>query len=292
MAIFTSADRQRLQSIVRYLSNGGAGGRLDQSSADELAKIFGGYCNFRCACGNFQQQLKHSPALTLLRVLICADEGIVIPGAAVVEPIAALSASSLLCDYGILAGTTVTNTGPTVITGDLGLSPGSSVTGFPPGVVTGETHIADSEAAQAQIELTAAYLEAESRTTPTPTVVGPQVGSQTLTPGIYKSLSNLEVTSGDLILDAQGNPNGIFLFQAATMLVVTRNIILIGGAQARNIIWQVGSSATLGTGAIFQGSILALTSITAFTGASVAGRLLARNGAVTLDTNAVVVQPC
>lgn len=292
MAIFTSDDRQRLQRIVRYLSNGGAGGRLDQTSADDLAKIFGGYCNFRCACGNFQQQLKHSPALTLLQVLLCADEGIVIPGAPVVEPIFDPATFGLLCGYGILAGTTVTNTGPTVISGDLGLSPGSSVTGFPPGVVLGETHITDAEAAEAQIQLTAAYLEAESRSTPTPTIVAGNIGSQTLTPGIYKSLSSLEVVSGDLILDAQGNPNAVFLFQAASTLTVVRNIILVGGAEARNVIWQVGSSATLGTGAIFQGSVLALTSITAFTGASVAGRLLARNGAITLDTNAVAVQPC
>lgn len=289
MAVLTFAERERLIWVTQYIERSGGGGRyLDTKAADELAKIFGGSCGFKCACGNFQQALKNAPVLTLLKVLSCETEGLVVPGDVIVAPIDL----GLLCSYGILAGTTVTNTGPTIISGDLGLSPGSSVTGFPPGTVLGETHITDAEAAEAQIQLTAAYLEAESRVTPTPTIIQGDIGGQTFTPGIYKAFASLEVIADDIILDAQGNPNAVFLFQVGSALTLNRNTILVGGAQARNIIWQVGSSATLNSGALVKGSILALTSITAVTGATVEGRLLARNGAVTLDSNVVVVQPC
>lgn len=192
-------------------------------------------------------------------------------------------------DFAILAGSTVTNTGNSVVDGDLGLSPGTSVTGFPPGIVNGTQHVTDAEAAQAQLDLTAAYLDLEARTGGT--IVAGNIGGQTLAPGIYKSTSTLAVSSGELTLDAGGNADAVFIFQIASTLDLTpgRQIILAGGAQARNIFWQVGSSATLDTTSIFKGSILALTSITVNTGANVEGRLLARNGAVTLDTNAVVV---
>lgn len=198
-----------------------------------------------------------------------------------------LTAEVLAAEFAILAGTTVTNTGPTVIDGDLGLSPGTSVTGFPPGIVNGTQHITDSAAAQAQLDLTADYLALEGLAGAT-SVAG-NLGGQTLIPGIYKSTSFLEISSGELTLDGQGNANATFIFQIASTLTVTtgRQVILTGGAQAKNVFWQVGSSATLQGGSVFKGSILALTSITAQTGASVDGKLLARNGAVTLDTNAV-----
>lgn len=189
--------------------------------------------------------------------------------------------------FGILAGETVTNTGFSVIDGDLGLSPGTSVTGFPPGIVLGTQHITDAAAAQAQLDLTAAYLDAEGRTGAT--IVAGNIGGQTLAPGLYKSTSSLAVSSGDLTLS--GDANDIWIFQIASTLTLTpgRQIILAGGALASNIFWQVGSSATLDTTSIFKGTIMALTSISALTGATVDGRLLARNGAVTLDTNAVTV---
>lgn len=196
--------------------------------------------------------------------------------------------------FAILAGSTVTNTGNSVVDGDLGLSPGTSVTGFfdidaGPGIVNGAFHITDAAAAQAQLDLTAAYLEAEGRTGGT--IVAGNIGGQTLSPGIYKSTSSLAVSSGELTLDAGGNADAVFLFQIASTLDLTpgRQIILAGGAQAQNIFWQVGSSATLDTTSIFKGTIMALTSITVNTGADVEGRLLARNGAVTLDTNTVAV---
>jgi hypothetical protein len=196
--------------------------------------------------------------------------------------------------FAILAGSTVTNTGNSVVDGDLGLSPGTSVTGFfdidaGPGILNGTFHITDGAAAQAQLDLTALYLDLEGRTGAT-TVAG-NIGGQTLSPGIYKSTSTLAVSSGELTLDGGGDTGAIFIFQIASTLDLTpgRQIILTGGAQAKNVFWQVGSSATLDTTSVFKGTIMALTSITVNTGADVEGRLLARNGAVTLDDNAVVV---
>jgi Ice-binding-like len=194
--------------------------------------------------------------------------------------------------FAVLAGTTVTNTGPSAIVGDLGVSPGSAVTGFPPGVVTGGTiHAADAVAAGAQTDLTTAYNDAAGRT-PTASV-GPFIGNgQTLVSGVYNASSSLEV-GGALTLDAQGDPSAVFIFQAGSTLVTdsASNIVLANGALACNVFWQVGSSATLGTGSTFSGNILALTSITVTTGDTVTGSALARNGAVTLDDDTVTAPP-
>jgi hypothetical protein len=188
--------------------------------------------------------------------------------------------------FAVLAASTVTNTGVSAIAGDLGLSPGISVTGFPPGMLAGTLHVTDPTAAQAQLDLTAAYNDAAGRTLGAIALAG-NLGGMTLAPGLYKSTSSLEISSGDLTLDAQGDANAVYIFEMASTLVTTtgRKVILAGGAQAANIIWQVGSSATLGTYSVFKGNILAMASITVTTGASVEGRLLARTGAVTLDSN-------
>jgi hypothetical protein len=190
--------------------------------------------------------------------------------------------------FAVLGGSTITNTGLSIVTGDLGLSPGTAITGFPPGTVNGATHAADPIAAQAQLDLTAAYNDAAGRTTGAITVAG-NLGGQTLTPGLYKSASTLEISSGDLTLDAQGDANAVFIFQMGTTLTTTvgRLVILSGGAKAANIFWQVGSSATLGSNSVLKGNILALASITAASGAVVDGRLLARTAAITLNANAV-----
>src|SRR5438094_58285 len=190
--------------------------------------------------------------------------------------------------FAVLAGSTVTSTGATRVNGDLGLSPGTAVTGFPPGTVNGTIHAGDPAAAQAQLALTTAYNNAAGRTVGAITIAG-NLGGRTLTPGLYKSTSSLEISSGDLTLDAQGDANAVFIFQMASTLTTTsaRQVILSGGAKAANVFWQVGSSATLGTGSVFKGNILALASITVTTGAAVEGRLLARTGAVTLDSNII-----
>ncbi len=195
-------------------------------------------------------------------------------------------------NFAVLGGSTVTNTGPTVVRGDLGLSPGTAVTGFPPGqVLDGMTHVADAEAAQAQADLVLAYDDAASR--PADASISGDLGGTTLPAGVYTSASSIGLT-GDLTLDAQGDPNAVFIFQAGSDLTVGSGsrVLLQGGAQACNVFWQVGSSATIGTGSAFVGNILALTSITLTTSATLDGRALSRNGAVTLDTNNVARSLC
>src|SRR3990167_3735885 len=194
--------------------------------------------------------------------------------------------------YAVLGGSTVTNTGSTIVNGDLGLSPGTSVTGFPPGTVNGVQHVTDAAAAQAQADLVTAYDAASGQATAV-TIISGDLGGQTLVPGIYKSTSALGLT-GTVTLDAQGNPDSVFLFQVGSALTTASasRVLLINNAQACNIFWQVGSSATLGTNSSFAGTILASASVTVNTGASVDGRVLARNGAVTLDTNPVSRPTC
>ncbi len=190
--------------------------------------------------------------------------------------------------FAVLAGSTVTSAGATTVNGDLGVSPGTAVAGFPPGLVNGTTHSGDSAAAQAELDLTTAYNDAAGRTVGAVTVAG-NLGGLTLTPGLYKSTSSLEISSGDLTLDAQGNANAVFIFQMASTLTTTsgRQVILSGGAKAANIFWQVGSSATFGTTSVFKGTVMADQSITLNNGATLDGRALARIGAVTMDSNIV-----
>jgi hypothetical protein len=190
--------------------------------------------------------------------------------------------------FAVLAGSTVTNIGGTTVTGDLGVSPGTAVTGFPPGTVVGTIHAGDSTGAGAIANLTIAYNDAAGRTL-CPTTVAGNLGGLTLTPGLYKSTSGLEISSGDLTLDAQGDVNAVFIFQMASTLTTATglHVILAGGAKASNVFWQVGSSATLGTNSAFVGTIMADQSISLNTGATLDGRALARIGAVTLDTNSV-----
>jgi Ice-binding-like len=194
-------------------------------------------------------------------------------------------------NFGILAGSTVTNTGATMITGNVGVSPGSAITGFPPGTVTGSIHSADATAVQAQADLTTAYNFALGEAV-THDLTGQNLGGLTLTPGVYHFASSAQMT-GTLTLNGLGNANATFVFQIGSTLITASGASMVAenGAQAANIFWQVGSSATLGTNSVLIGNILALTSITETTGAVVAGRLLARNGAVTLDTNTDTYPP-
>jgi hypothetical protein len=194
--------------------------------------------------------------------------------------------------FAVLAGSTVTNTGPSVITGDLGVNPGAAVTGFPPGTVTaGTMHAADAVASQAEGDLVTAYNDAAGRSSTA--TISADLAGRTLTPGVYTSASALGL-SGDLTLDARGDPDAVFVFQAGSTLTAgsASRVLLVGGAQPCNVFWQVGSSATIGTSSAFAGNILALTSISLTTGATLNGRALARNGAVTLDTNTVTRAAC
>jgi hypothetical protein len=195
--------------------------------------------------------------------------------------------------FAVLGGSTVTNTGSSTITGDLGVSPGSAVTGFPPGLVmSGTIHAADAVALAAQNSVTTAYNSLASQPC-TQDLTGQDLGGQTLTPGVYCFSSSAQLT-GTLTLNAQGNGNAVFIFKIGSTLTTasSSSIVLINGGSLCNVFWQVGSSATLGTATSFAGNILALTSITLTTSARVTGRTLARNGAVTLDTNTVAANAC
>jgi hypothetical protein len=190
--------------------------------------------------------------------------------------------------FGVLAGSTVTNTGPSVVTGNLGVWPGTAVSGFPPGLVGGTIHAGDATAAQAQRDLTTAYNQAMGLT-PTSTLTGTNLGGLVLTPGVYFFASSAQLT-GTLTLNNLGNPNALFVFQIGSTLTTASgsSVIFTSSLADRNVFWQVGSSATLGTTTGFEGNILALTSITLNTGASIGcGSALARNGAVTLDSNVI-----
>jgi hypothetical protein len=193
--------------------------------------------------------------------------------------------------FAVLANSTVTNTGPSTVNGDLGVSPGTAVTGFPPGTVNGRIHAADAVAGQAQSDLTTAYNDAAGRTPPVS--VSGDLGGLTLTPGVYKSASSLGLT-GALTLNAQGDPNAVFIFQVGSTLTTASGsqMNLINGAQPCNVFWQIGSSATLGTSSVFVGNILALTSISINDSVTVAGRALARNGAVTLINDTITAAKC
>jgi cytoskeletal protein CcmA (bactofilin family) len=190
--------------------------------------------------------------------------------------------------FGVLANTDVTNTGTTTITGDLGVSPGTTVTGFPPGTVSGSIHTNDAAAISAQTALAAAIADVAGRSAGLITVSG-NLGSLTLAPGLYNSTSALTI-SGPLTLNAVGDTNAVFIIRTASTLTTAAGseVILTGGAQASNVYWLVGSTATLGANSEFQGNILADNGITLNTGARVDGRLLTQNGGVTLDDNVIV----
>jgi hypothetical protein len=197
-------------------------------------------------------------------------------------------------NYSVLGGSRVTNTGDSVLAQSLGLSPGTSVTGFPPGQVVAPGTIGiDAAAAQAQLDLTLAYVDAANR--PVDATTTADLVDLVLQPGVYAGpdKSPLSLT-GPLVLDAGGDSSAVWIFQTDSTLITASGstVSLINGAQACNVFWQVGSSATLGTGSSFVGNLMALTAITVTQGVTVSGRVLARNDAVTLDDDTFTVPSC
>jgi hypothetical protein len=193
--------------------------------------------------------------------------------------------------FSVLAGAGITNTGPTTVAGDIGTFPTTSISGLGSMTVGGANHAGDAVTQHAKADLVTAYNTAASNGPTNP--VTADLAGLTLLPGVYNSASSMGL-SGALTLNAQGNPDSVFVFQIGSAFTSASGsrINLINGAQACNVFWQVGSSATLGTGSTFIGTILALTSITVTTGVTIDGRVLARNGAVTLDTDTITTARC
>lgn len=188
-------------------------------------------------------------------------------------------------NFGVLAGQSVTNSGASTINANLGIWPGNTLTGAP--TVMGTTQLGNANAQAAQGALTVAFNDAAGRAAHS-TIAG-DIGGRTLAPGVYKSTSSLEITTADVTLDAQGNTDANFIFQIASSFTVAvgRHVILSGGAQASRITWQVGSSATIESNSHVEGNVIALTTVSMGTGATLNGRALARNGSVTLLANTI-----
>jgi len=225
-----------------------------------------------------------------------AGAAILATGMAILTPTAAHAVATspplgAAAGFAVLGATTVTNTGPSVVTGDLGVSPGAAVVGFPPGTVVGTVYAGIPPATQAQADVGTAYAFAAGEPCDT-NLSGLDLGGMTLPPGVYCFDSSAQLT-GTLSLDAQGNPNAAWLFQVTSSLTTASNsaVVLVNGGATpcnnNNVTWQVGSSATVGAGTSFVGNILANTSITLNTGANSTGSLYAHTGAVTMDTNNV-----
>jgi hypothetical protein len=212
-----------------------------------------------------------------------------VPVAAQAAPVNLATATPFV----VLGGATVTNTGPSVLNGDLGVAPGTALPGFGlPAVVNGATHANDAVANQAQADLATAYDVAAAEPL-TANLSGTNLGNRTLTAGAYRYTSDAQLT-GALTLDAQGDPNAQFVFQIASALTTASasSVVLINGASPCNVFWQVGTSATLGSTTAFQGNLMALASISLNNAATVVGRVLARNGQVSLINNGLTAPGC
>jgi hypothetical protein len=215
--------------------------------------------------------------------------------AATAAPVAAQTPVNLATasPFVVLGGSTVTNTGPSVLNGALGVAPGTALVGFgSPAVVNGATHDNDAVASQAQADLTTAYTVAAAAA-PATDLSNTDLGNRTLIAGAYRYTSAAQLT-GVLTLDAQNNPNAQFVFAITSALTTASasSVVLINGASPCNVFWQVGSSATLGSTTAFQGNLMALTSISLANAATVRGRLLARNGQVSLINNVIDGSMC
>jgi hypothetical protein len=230
--------------------------------------------------------MKHSRSRTALAALAVTLTVVVsAQAAATAVPLATTES------FSVLAGAGITNTGPTTVSRDLGTFPTTSIAGLGTMTVGGTNHAGDAVSQQAKTDLATAYDIAATEGPTNP--ITADLGGHTLLPGVYNSASSMGLT-GALTLNAQGNPDAVFVFQVASAFTSASGSVvsLINGAQACNVYWQIGSSATLGTGSSFVGTILALSSVTVTTGVTIDGRVLARNGAVTLDTDTITDARC
>ena len=230
-------------------------------------------------------------SLRRLAVVAVASSALVVAGASMssAEPLPVPLGTA--ASFVVLAGTGVTATGANTLNGDIGSHPNTSITGVGTITINGTNHGGDGVTQGAKADLVNAYLNAESQGPTLP--IAADLAGLTLTSGVYNSASQVLLT-GALTLNAEGNEDAVFVFQAGSDLIVGSGaaVVLTNGAQACNVYWQVGSSATLGSSASFNGTILALTSITFDPGVTVRGRALARNGNVVLNNTTILDSGC
>lgn len=193
-------------------------------------------------------------------------------------------------NYALLSALYIKNNGATSILGDMGISPGSTIEGFPPATFSGNMQKKTVLSSQAQKDLEVVYNDVIARRSTDAVELSGNIGGLTLTPGLYYSKSSLEMSSGDLTFDAQGNPDAIFIIQIASSLSVIndRKMVLKGNASAANIFWQVGGSAAFGTASTIRGTFIVMESITFYNGATLIGKALARKGGIVLAANTIV----
>jgi hypothetical protein len=235
-------------------------------------------------------QLRHSVRIGIA-LTAALFVGAILPVAVQAAPVNLGTAAPFVA----LGGSTVTNTGPSVLNGDLGVSPGTALVGFGlPATVNGATHANTAVAAQAQSDLTAAYLVAEEEPVPPANdLTGTDLGNRTLAAGAYGYTSSAQLT-GTLTLDAGGDPDAQFVFEIGSTLTTApaSSVVLVNSASPCNVFWQVGSSATLDTTTAFQGNLMALTDVSLNDGATVIGRVFARNGQISLINNVLDGSAC
>ena len=232
------------------------------------------------------KRARATPATLLLALAVIVP--LVLVGSAAAATAVPLATAD---SFAVLAGAGITNTGPTTVNGDIGTFPTTSISGAGSLTINGTNHAGDAVTQQAKTDLVTAYNNAAGQGPTIP--VAADLAGLTLTPGVYNSASSLGL-SGALTLNGGGDPNAVFVFQAGSTLTTSSGslISLINGAQSCNVFWQIGSSATIGTGSTFRGTIIAMQSITVTTGSTIDGRVLARNGAVTLDTDTIIRSTC
>jgi hypothetical protein len=230
---------------------------------------------------------KKIPILLSLALISAGALSVVTPVSSAATTVSLGSAGS----YGVLAGSGISNSGTTTIIGDQGSSPSATYSGFNKVTVTGATHLGDAAAATAQVDAKSSYknLGLQSSTQ----LVVTDLGGQILTPGVYTTSASIGIT-GNLTLDAKGDPNAIFIFRAGSTLTTSSSssVSMTNGGSQCNVYWLVGSSATLGVNSTFLGTVLASSNITAGTGATIFGRLLALKGTTVLDNNLITVSTC
>jgi Ice-binding-like len=237
-------------------------------------------------------RLRHTRAVLATGMALALTFGILAAGQVVFAAAAGPVGLGTAASFAVLAGTPdITNTGPSTIAGNVGISPGAAVSGFPPGTINGKTYKAVAVAVKAKSDLVIAYNDAAGRAS---TATHATLGGLTLVGGVYNAGGATLDLTGTLTLDAQQNANAVWIFQATSDLVTASSstVRVINGGQACNVFWQVTSSATLGSGSKFLGTIMALTSITMASGVTVEGRALARNGTVTLINDSVTRSTC